>query len=74
MDREILLRHLAQAERHMVEGQTQVERVREVLARLKRDGHDTRRARELLRSFEETQAQIVTKRDWLGKEMTGTDT
>jgi hypothetical protein len=41
MDREMLRQHLAQAERHMAEGERCIARQRELVAELARDGHDS---------------------------------
>lgn len=40
--------HLAQAERHVAEGQAHIKRQRELIVELQRDGHDTREAQRLL--------------------------
>ncbi len=69
MDRTMVERHLAQAERHVVRGKQIVAEQRERVARLERDGHDVTQARELLRKFEELQAIHVADRDSLRKEL-----
>jgi F0F1-type ATP synthase membrane subunit b/b' len=43
-DPQMIADHLAQAERHVADAQEQVQRQREVIAKLKRDGHDARLA------------------------------
>ena len=45
--------HLALAQRHVMEGEGHVQKQRDIVAELERDGHDTTQARELLRTFEE---------------------
>jgi hypothetical protein len=44
IDRKILERHLAQAERHVAVGQEHLIRQRELIAQLERDGHDASEA------------------------------
>lgn len=62
-------RHLEQAERHVSEGERHVTRQRELVGELKRDGHDTRQAIELLHQFEQLQKLHVADRDRLRKEL-----
>jgi hypothetical protein len=59
MDRALILDHLAQAERHVAEGKEHLDRQRQILAELQRDGHDTAEAKKLLATFEALQAQHV---------------
>jgi hypothetical protein len=42
MDRDMVLRHLAEAERHIVQGETHLARQFALIAELERRGHDTR--------------------------------
>jgi len=56
MDRDSLLQHLAGAERRAADGERHLERQRRILEELHQDRHDTRRAEDLLRTFEESQA------------------
>lgn len=63
MDRTVLRRHLAQAQRHVEEGETHLARQRELVRKLERGGHGSRAARRFLRSLEETQALHVADRD-----------
>ncbi len=60
MDRDMLLRHLAGAERRAANGARHLELQRRLLQGLRRDRHDTHRATELLRTFEESQAMDLT--------------
>ena len=55
MDRETLLRHLAQAERHVAGGRKHIAQQEELIAQQERDGHNTERSRELLATFLQTQ-------------------
>jgi hypothetical protein len=59
--------HLAMAERYVVDGERHVDRQRELIGELKRDGHDTVLATQLLRSLEESQALHIADRDRLRK-------
>ena len=47
---------LERAQHHVAEGLEHIARQRRLISELERDGHDTRLARELLTSLEETQA------------------
>jgi hypothetical protein len=71
MDREMLERHLALAERHVAEGQPRVDSQRRLVAELERDGHDITEARRMLTAFEETQQLHVEDRDRIRKELEG---
>src|SRR5262249_31428811 len=48
MDRSLIEEHLAQANRHVAEGEGHVTKRRELVAQLERDGHDTTEALKLL--------------------------
>jgi hypothetical protein len=48
MDRYMVLRHLAEAERHIVQGETHLARQFALIAELERRGHDTRCAQAVL--------------------------
>ena len=69
MDRQILLDHLALAERHVAEGERHVARQRDLVAELERDGHETGMARALLQKFEELLAIHKADRDRLRHEV-----
>jgi hypothetical protein len=69
MDRELLERSLAQAERHIAEGEAHLVRQRALVARLELGGYDTSEAIRLLRQFEELQAFHLAHRDRLRKEL-----
>jgi len=69
MDREMLQKHLAQAEEHVALGEHHVSRQREVVAELERAGHDTAEARRLLAHFEQMQKMHLADRDRIRHEM-----
>jgi hypothetical protein len=55
MDLETEKRHLEQAERHVAEGKGHIKRQRRIIVELRRDGHDTKTAEELLKVLLQTQ-------------------
>jgi hypothetical protein len=63
MDRETLEKHLIQAEAHVANGQKRIAQQHEIIAELDREGHDTAPAKDMLASFERTQAMHVANRD-----------
>ena len=69
MDRAVILNHLAQAERHVAEGEQHIIRQREIIEMLARQGHDTKAADELLGQFEQTLAAHIADRDRLRAEL-----
>jgi hypothetical protein len=71
MDRTILINRLYQAERHVASGDRHIERQRELIFKLKQDGHDTTQARALLTLFEELQALHLNERDRLAAQLDG---
>jgi len=56
MDRDILLRHLAQAERHVAEGKVHLARQEDLIAMLDRKGRDTNSARRILATLRQIQS------------------
>ena len=56
MNRDILLQHLAQAERHVARGNEHISRQETLIAKMDRHGHDTVDARKLLDTLRKTQA------------------
>jgi hypothetical protein len=61
-----LKRHLELAEEHVAKGDKLVERQREIVDELERDGHAlAANAGVLLAQFEELQAAYILDRDWL---------
>jgi hypothetical protein len=69
IDPAVLREHLEMAERHVTEGERHIMRQCELIAALKRDGHDMTTARELLAQFEEMQALHIADRDRLRQEL-----
>lgn len=69
MDREMLERHLAQAEKHIATGRKNLARQREVIAEIEREGRDTTEARVALNQFEELQAMHIADRDRIQREL-----
>jgi hypothetical protein len=67
--REIAREHLELANRHVAGGRRRVEAQRDLTAQLKRDGHETHRARVLLAQFEATLAFQVAHRDRILREL-----
>lgn len=63
MDRARQLAHLAEAERHVFEGDQRIERQEEIVSELYRRGHDTRKALSLLALFRQVQATYLSHRD-----------
>jgi hypothetical protein len=55
MDRDTLVKHLVDAERHVAEGERHLEYQRCLIQRLERDGLDSHRARAVLTTFEDLQ-------------------
>src|SRR5215831_17570375 len=68
VNREMLQRHLQQAEAHVAIGAEHVRQQRERLSQLQRHGHDTFRARALLAQFEGLQDTHIAHRDRLLQE------
>lgn len=69
MDRRVLLEHLAQAERHVDEGERHLAQQRAHVDELERDGHDSSVARELLRTMERTQVLHLSDRERMRREL-----
>jgi hypothetical protein len=55
MDKDVKLKYLVQAERHMADGEQHILRQRSIVAQLERDGRDTSLSRSLLQCFEDLQ-------------------
>lgn len=73
MNRQMIVDHLAQAERHVSEGERHLASQRRIVAELERDGHPVEQARELLRLFEDTQAMHIADRDRLREDLAWLD-
>ena len=69
MDKAMIQDHLEQARRHVADGDKHVARQRKLVAKLDRDGHDSREARRLLQQFEELQRLHIGDRDRLVKKL-----
>jgi|RhiMethySRZTD1v2_1073278.scaffolds.fasta_scaffold1297756_2 hypothetical protein len=65
MDRAVLLKHLVQAENVVLLGQLHVQRQRQIVAELERNGQDSSRSRNLLGLFEEMLATHHDRYDLL---------
>jgi hypothetical protein len=73
MDRGTLEKDLSRAEAHVANGQERIARQHEIIAELEREGHDTVPARELLATFEKTQAMHVANRDRIASKLATLD-
>lgn len=69
MDRDLLKPHLRLAEKHIAEGIEHVERQRQIVEGLERDGQDVGRSADLLKLFEETLCAHIDERDRLVAEL-----
>jgi len=69
MDREQIAAHLAEAERHIKQGEDHIERQFEVIARLESAGLDTTEAKRLLAEFEKLLAIDIATRDRVREEL-----
>ena len=69
MDRDLLQTSLAVAERHVADTEHEVARQQMIVAGLELRGHDTSRATQLLRRFEELLGKHIADRDRLRKEL-----
>jgi hypothetical protein len=67
--RAITERHLAQAERHVREGEQRLEHQRAIIDERRRDGHDVELSEQLLAEMEESQRLHVAERDRLRAEL-----
>ena len=65
VSREMLQRHLQQADTHVAMGAEHIRQQRERLSQLERHGHDTFRTRALLAQFEDLQDMHIAHRDRL---------
>lgn len=69
MDRLLLERHLAMAERHIAFGERIASKQRELIGELEHNGQNSFQAKALLAAFEELQFLLVADRDQLKKEI-----
>jgi hypothetical protein len=61
----MLEQHLAQAERHVADGENRIARQQQIIAELASGGYDLETAQDLLAHFEYTQESHVADRDRL---------
>ncbi len=71
MRRNAILERISMARRHVAMGEENIARLREIIARLERGGHDSAQARGLLARFEEIQQLHIADRDRLERELAG---
>ena len=71
MDKALWERHLALAERHVALAERNVDKQRQVLAELARDGHSTVMAARILALYEELLALHTNDRDRLKRDLAG---
>lgn len=65
----LIMEEVAEAERHVAEGEEHLSRQRAVIDRLGFDGHDTAKAEALFRQFQQIQAMHIAHRDRLRREL-----
>jgi hypothetical protein len=63
MDRRRLAQSIAEAERHIAEGESHIARQLEIIGELERAGHDAQAARDVLAKFREMHAFHIANRD-----------
>jgi hypothetical protein len=63
MERATLENDLSRAEAHVANGQKRIAQQHQIIAELDREGHDTAPAKDMLTTFERTQAMHVANRD-----------
>lgn len=71
MNRESLIAHLQQVERHVAEGERHLERQRQLVEELERDGYPSKTSRILLDLFEQLQAEHEADRQRLASKLRG---
>ena len=71
VDRSRQLQHLAEAERHIVDGARHIYNQELRLAFIERRGHDSKLARDLLETFRRMQVQHVAHYDLILSELKG---
>ena len=69
MDRDMVLRHLAEAERHIAQGETHLAKQSALIAELERHGHDTSGAQAVFTTMRETQALHQQNRERILSEL-----
>ena len=66
----MLQQHLEEAERHVERGKKLLQKQCEILDRLKRDGHDTSVATDMLHMLEQSQMTHIADRDRIREQLT----
>ena len=69
MDPELLMHHLAQCEERIVKGRVHVDRQRQIVDELVRNGEDSRRSKDLLRLFEDMLTRHIEYREQIVREL-----
>ena len=69
MERGTLENDLSRAEAHVANGQKRIAQQHEIIAELDREGQDTAPAKDMLASFERTQAMHVANRDQIASRL-----
>jgi hypothetical protein len=69
MDRDMVLRHLAEAERHIAQGETHLAKQSALIAELERHGHDTSGAQAVFTTMRETRALRQQNRERILREL-----
>lgn len=73
MDRAAIEKHLLQAEAHVALGKEHIQRQQQVILNLEQAGHPTAAAKDLLRTFEVTQAAHEADLERIKKELAALD-
>jgi hypothetical protein len=73
MDRPALEAELKRAEAQVDSSQKRIARQQEIIAELDREGHDTAPAKDMLVSFEKTQAMHIASRDRIARKLAALD-
>jgi hypothetical protein len=68
MNRELIRQHLELAERHVAEGEDNLERQRQILCALRNEGYATEKAEKLLFVFEQSQRLHASAVAWIRDE------
>jgi phage shock protein A len=68
-ERVVLQERLEEAERHVSQSEREVARLREMIAELRRDGHESGSVLSMLRQFERSLASQIANRDRIRKEL-----
>ena len=69
MDRTRAMEHLAEAERHIAEGEDRIRHQLRIIEDLERDGHDSALARQLLDTLKRTHTLHIKQREFIIEEL-----